>query len=297
MNNGLTLGIGLTPFGIICEGHSEVEALKRRVRNAEMVERGTTLSLSDAEALTTTDIHLPTVDYIIQEKLVGWSIVVDVFHGSAHPVAVSIREAVSKIYPHLNRVIHQSAHGTTTGTSLAWRILYEMQQDYFAYLRELAVTPATVPVDVPKFEKIVHAVTSHRASCLAEVPHSWYAPLESRDKAEKPGTKKKAPADGGGGSSPLRDQSGTSPVTNARADRALMGRFRDSGHATITSMMAGKGATVPQVDGKDICLSWALKGSCNSNCKRKEQHINYSRSVVQGLHALMDTCGVANAQP
>jgi len=172
-----------------------------------------------------------------------------------------------------------------------------MQQDYFAYLRELAVTPATVPVDVPKFEKIVHAVTSHRASCLAEVPHSWYAPLESRDKAEKTGTKKKAPADGGGGSSPLRDQSGTSPVTNARADSTLMGRFRDSGHATITSMMAGKGATVPQVNGKDICLSWALKGSCNSNCKRKEQHINYSRAVVQGLHALMDTCGVANPQP
>jgi hypothetical protein len=53
----------------------------------------------------------------------------------------------------------------------------------------------------------------------------------------------------------------------------------------------------PKLNGEDICLAWALKRKCSDNCKRKKQHVQYSRPVIQKLHALMDICGVANPQP
>jgi hypothetical protein len=52
-----------------------------------------------------------------------------------------------------------------------------------------------------------------------------------------------------------------------------------------------------KVNGEDVCLAWALKGQCSDNCKRKKQHVQYGRPVIQKLHALMDVCGVADSQP
>jgi hypothetical protein len=57
-------------------------------------------------------------------------------------------------------------------------------------------------------------------------------------------------------------------------------------------MIRNHSVTVPKIAGKEICLAWALRGSCSSNCKRKDQHKQYSRDVVSKIHALMDTCGV-----
>jgi hypothetical protein len=59
-NNGLTLGWGLTPFAVVCKGHANAEKLKRNVKKNKMVSVGGTLSLSDADALTTNNISLPT---------------------------------------------------------------------------------------------------------------------------------------------------------------------------------------------------------------------------------------------
>jgi hypothetical protein len=81
MNNGLTLGRGLTHFAVVCKGHANAKKLKRNVKKNEMVSVGGTLSLSDADALTTNHISLPTEPYIAQEKIMGWSILVDCFHG------------------------------------------------------------------------------------------------------------------------------------------------------------------------------------------------------------------------
>ena len=72
-NDGLILGRGLTPFAIICEGHSEVESIKRLVKSASLVEAGSTLTLSDAASLTMNDVRLPTEVFIAVEKLYGWS--------------------------------------------------------------------------------------------------------------------------------------------------------------------------------------------------------------------------------
>jgi hypothetical protein len=95
------------------------------------------------------------------------------------------------------------------------------------------------------------------------------------------------------GDSPLRAQAGTVATFNANADTRLLRRFRDSPHESVTAMMQGHDVRIPQLSGKDVCLVWALKGSCTKNCKRKAQHKAYPRTTVTALHELMDTCGVA----
>ena len=281
MNQGLTLGHGLSPFAIVCEGHDEVERLKSLVNSAAMVEGGATLTLSDAAALTTNDIALPTVVYVAVEKLKGWSVVVDVFHGSRTPIADSIRTAVERICPHLFRLVHQAAATESVGMELVWRVMYEFQQDYFDYLRKMAT--GTTGGVVPTFQDIVSKVETHRASALCELPAGWY----SKVKGLPPSREEKESRTGG-----LREQTGTAPRVNPSPDESLMNRFKECGHASIKSMIGNHSVAVPKVGGKEICLAWALRGTCSGNCKRKDQHKQYSRDTVAKVHALMDTCGV-----
>jgi hypothetical protein len=46
MNNGLTLGRGLTPFAVVCKGHANAKKLKRDVKKNEMVSAARCLSLT-----------------------------------------------------------------------------------------------------------------------------------------------------------------------------------------------------------------------------------------------------------
>ena len=284
MNSGLFLGRGLTPFAIICEGHADVESLKKIVKSASLVESGGSLTLSDAASLTTNDVRLPTEAFIAVEKLLGWSVVVDVFHGHNTPIADQVRTAVEAVHPHLHRIVTQSAETHTVGMELVCRVLYEFQQDYFAWASKVS---QGMVVPVPDFSEIVDKVQSYRVHSLCVLPPSWYVNLQgespSRTRSEPSGT--------------LREQTGTVPRNNPNPDQALLTRFRDCGHSSIKSMIGEHAVTVPKIGGKEICLSWALRGTCSNNCKRKEQHKQYSRDVVQKIHALMDACGVANSQP
>ena len=283
MNSGLTLGLGLTPFAMVCEGHDEVEALKSLVNSASMVEGGATLTLSDAAALTTNDVRMPTVPYLAVQKLQCWSVVVDVFHGEGTTIADNIRTAVQEVCPHIFRIVHRATEqGTGVGMELVWRIMYEFQQDYFAYLRKMAV--GTTGGTVPDFKHIIEKVETSRAAALCTLPATWYTKVKTTPPPE-------AGREGrpGGG---LREQAGLVPRTNPSPDAGLMARFRDCGHASIKSMIGNHNVEYPKVAGKEVCLAWALRGSCSGSCKRKDQHKQYSRDTVAKIHALMDACGV-----
>ena len=62
-------------------------------------------------------------------------------------------------------------------------------------------------------------------------------------------------------------------------------------------MIGGRTLDYPKHSGKAVCMSWALKGACNSNCKRIDQHVRYSAATNRAIGELMTQCGVANAQP
>jgi hypothetical protein len=95
----------------------------------------------------------------------------------------------------------------------------------------------------------------------------------------------------------MRTNNATATVTNPHVDRRLVNRFKDSGHLTISAMIGGRPLEFPKQGGKSICMTWALKGACSSNCKRAAQHVRLSQTTITALHKLLDDCGVANPQP
>jgi hypothetical protein len=223
------------------------------------------------------------------EKLYGWSVVIDVFHGVRHPVAMAVSAAVRLIGPLLQRMAGHMGDTPGAGMELICRVMYDMQQDYFQYLGQVAANvPGTVP---PTFYNVINLVQTYRAESLAPLPAHWYQILDcprSRSHAK--------PAVHSVTSVP-RAASSSTTVVNAHAEKRLTDRYKASGHANITAMIGGKDVEIPKHAGKPVCMSWALKGSCSTGCKRADMHTRYGRPVNQELHNLMDKCGVANSQP
>ena len=276
---GLTLGQGLSPFAVVCEGHAKADKTRRFIRQAEMTSSGVSISLSDADKITSADLRLPTEPRAAEEKLYGWSIMVDLFHGKDQDIARQVRSFVIAVAPGLHQVYRNSGETSGAGMERINRVLFEAQQDYFQWLRDAAAGLRPV---VPTFSKIQTAVLSFRVDNLSPVPSSWLTNIERGPQ---------------GSSSETHEAAGVVPKFNAHADSALLRRFRDSGHSTIPAMLEGHDAQVPKHQGQDVCLVWALKGECNPrNCKRKANHVRYPRAVVNAIHGLMDKCEVANTQ-
>ncbi len=287
--NGLIFGQGLTPFAIVCDGQAEVEEVRQLIKNAEITEGGSSVTLNDAQRLTSSDIRFPAHARAAEEKLYGFSIVVDLFHGVGHPVAVSIRTMACRLGPHFHRLVSQYADNAAEGMDLVCRVLFDIQQDYFGYVAKVANGDHPA---VPNFERVEDLVVSFRVDSLAALPAPWYnlidAPCSTRGVREKR-TREESKT------SP-RTNAGARPVTNPHADERLVKRFKASGHKNISDMTKGHDVQAPTQGGQETCMTWACKGECNTNCKRAKMHIRYNRDTLKAYHGLMDTCGVANPQ-
>ncbi|MGL5814328.1 MAG: hypothetical protein ACRCYW_13515 [Aeromonas sp.] len=196
------------------------------------------------------------------------------------------------------------------GMDVVCRVMFNMQQDYMSWVRS---TSNGVTAAVPDFQRLINLVDTHRASCLAALPSSWYmvpgAPVPAGAAPPAGGP----PAGGGpaqaGGGSGGGDSGGSggaggsngsgrgAPVVNAAVDPVLKRRYDASGHTSIGSLLGGRSVTVPKRGGKDICLTWALRGSCNSGCKRADNHVRYSVTINRAIGTILNECGVPNPQP
>jgi hypothetical protein len=283
---GQSFGQGLTPFAIVCEGHKEAQQVRQMLRKAEMTESGTSVSLADATTLTSSDLRFPTEAYVAMEKLYGWSVVVDIFHGVGTDIARSIRVAVKQIAPTFFRMAAEQAT-PATGMDLINRVMYDMQQEYYMYLNAKASGPAPA---VPTFRELINKVITFRADSLSPLPLSWYLLLDAPNL--KSGKEKRAPTTGNN----PRSQSGSRKEFYSNADRTLLKRFKDSQFTTISAMTNGKDITIPKHGNKECCLTWAYKGECSTRCSRAAAHKDYEDSTNQKLHAILDKCGVARLQ-
>jgi hypothetical protein len=292
VNSGTELGKGLSPFGMTMEGHEGFTQLSQAVRQAAAVEGGASVSLADADTLLASDSHFPSDVWMMVEKVNGWSVVIDVFHGVNHPIAVSVRNAVQVLGPQLQRLASSMGDDPQSGLELVCRVVYDMQQDYYLYMRHVSRGEAC---DVPTFSKLIDMVSSNRATSLTDLPKLWYA---------KPGCPKptklrlaSAPAPAPSPSpSPARLAVGGAMVVNANADTKIMKRYTDHGATNITAMQGDRTVEKPKIDGKELCLAWALKGACNTNCKRKDGHVRPTAAINKLVHKFLDDCGVANSQ-
>jgi hypothetical protein len=282
--DGLVFGKGLSPFAIVCSGHAEFQKLQKSIQQAQTVEAGASVSLADVQTLLSDEVRFPTQPFVAVEKLYGWSVVIDVFHGPNHPIAVSVREAVQTLGPQLQRLHAHSGDTPAVGMELLCRVLYDMQQDYYYYLARVSMGPAAVP----DFSRVVDLARTYRVDGLSILPRSWYSLVGC------PNTGPGAAAPNAPAAGPVELRTASSaPVVNPHADRRLMNRFKNCGHSTITAMIGTNSVTYPKHGGASICMAWALKGSCSSGCKRVAQHVRYGPAVTTALNKLLDDCGVA----
>ncbi len=280
-STGQTFGSGLTPFAVICEGHKEMKATRDLIRRATLVEGAGNLTLDDAEKIVSTDVRFPTTPQVATEKLYGWSIFIDLFHGATTAIATNVRAFALCVGPCLPSVYENAGGTDATGMDHVNRVLYEAQQEYFTWAmgKGAGRNPA-----VPDFMSIQGKVTTYRVASLSPLPASWYtllgAPLSS------PRGEQGTP----------RAVSGSVATVYQNPDRNLIVRFRDSTHTSIGSLMEGHEVEIPKHQGREVCLTWALKGSCSANCRRAAAHTRYPASVNAKLHSLLDACGVANPE-
>ena len=85
--------------------------------------------MDDAQRITTSDIHFPSNPRAAEEKLYGFSIIVELFHGVRHPVADSICNMAIRLGPAFQQLADQYADTPAQGMDLVCRVLYDIQQD------------------------------------------------------------------------------------------------------------------------------------------------------------------------
>ena len=289
-SSGLTFGQGLSPFAVVCEGHKEAALVLNSVKRAELVESGAGASLDDASSILSVDVRLATEATVAAEKLYGWSVHLDVFHGTLQPVAARARQAVLVVGPALSQLARVCDNPAEVA-DFTNRVLYEIQQEYFGWCNKMASRTAGVDMDTaPDYSRVTDMVLTYRAQGLSPLPSSWCLLFRN---VLRPAAAAPAAASPPG---PRQRAVGTSSV-NPHADSRLMQRFRDSEFTNVRSLQeaAPSGTTVPQHRGQEVCLTWALKGECNETCRRAGCHCRYGRDTIAGLHRYMDACGVPGA--
>ena len=98
------------------------------------------------------------------------------------------------------------------------------------------------------------------------LPAPWYLMIQA-GAPQRAGTSS--------GASSVADTAGVVPAFNSWADESLLERFRGSRLNTISELLEAASTEQPKINGKPVCLTWALKGSCSAKCKRGKQHVRY----------------------
>ena len=114
---------------------------------------------------------------------------------------------------------------------------------------------------------------------------------------------------GGGGGAPKTDGSDKSgpgsgkKVENTRKVATLIARWDKSGCKKMRELFdmakkldEDKRPKLPKCARGDVCMCWALRGFCFSNCKRLESHMEYPSNVNRDIHDYCDKVGFAKAE-
>jgi hypothetical protein len=70
-NDGLVFGKGLSPFGIMCEGHEGIHTSLQKVEQHIMLGEGVSVSLADHNAVLSYEVLFPTRPFVAKRSLAG----------------------------------------------------------------------------------------------------------------------------------------------------------------------------------------------------------------------------------
>ena len=195
-----------------------------------MAQRGTSVSLQDAETIVTNDVLFPEDAFTAAQKLCAWSVAIDIFHGVNHPVAVAIRGFVVNISSAIQAMALRNKDNPAYMMDLVARVMFDAQQEYFLYGMSVGRGQGGA---VPDFSCLTNLVTTHRTDSLSGIPSPWYYKFSVLNGERERGNGCHTATENSPAGS-ARSQSGSAVVVNSHVDANLKNHFVNSGHATIS---------------------------------------------------------------
>ena len=137
---------GLTPFAVVCANHAEGQAA---IKASAAADSGNRYDLQDTCAIMVSDVRLPSTPHTAAEKLVGWSILIDVVLGVIYPCAMATHNFALMAVPILLRFSNNVIPIATT-MEHALAVLFQAQQEFFLWLAQAkTISSATARPALP----------------------------------------------------------------------------------------------------------------------------------------------------
>jgi hypothetical protein len=282
---------GLSPF-LMCAGlGSEANAARNNASVYQMMYSGAAApAIDQLLPLITAAPHMPSSMLGLLISLQGYSVLLDVLLGVTHRVSVDFRAFLLSW-----QSLMLDVEGSFGDQIRAWipRFLRFVQLAMIQYFNTSLVRGANA--SLPPLHQLIAHVEYRNWQALPPLPSNY---------VQTP----PPPAVGGGAPvapvAPVRPPAAPPPapppapanttVTNIQPDRQLMARF-ERGNVTLRVLTSHAAASpLPTADGSttQLCLSHALRGVCNSTCRRSSTHRALTSTERSALEALLTRVGI-----
>ena len=234
--------------------------------------------------LTTVAPAMPPTSfaYLLQNK--GYARILEVALGEHHPTCALFRDTFLPALESLLPVVE--AHFPSTIAAVLPRLLRHTQIEMDTYLEQAMVMGGATPP--PDLNDLLNIIRRRKWHELPDLPPRYYAPpAPARVPAPTRVPPVQLPL-----SPPRPDQPRQQQVPNESPVSTLVDRFAAWNHP-LRELTTNPAAPLPKTDdGTDLCLSWILRCSCNSNCNRAGTHRPTSSTEQVRVVSFLDASGV-----
>jgi hypothetical protein len=228
-----------------------------------------------------TDVHLPTTPYTSVEKLLGWSVLVDVVLGASHPCAVTNHDFAMKAGLLLQK-FSNNGKPIKEAMEIILGTLFVAQQEFFHWLSlaKAATTVSTRP-PLPACGDIIKELRMGTYN-IGKMPDTWahFATPPKEAKTSLPPSKLKATTGG----------------DNLKPDLVMQKWHKDSGSPALGAMMGPLVDKVPKA-GTTRCTCPGCRKASAAQVPHKSNHRELGAEATSRLHDFLDLCKVSAPRP
>jgi hypothetical protein len=225
----------------------------------------------------------------------AYATLLDVILGVQHRVAIHFREAL--VLPFQRYM--PDAEQLFSPAELARTLPLFQRHTQLAFARYFQMAPvlgANTPL--PAVQELIEIIAYRRWVSLPQLPPRYFlkaaptaVPTAVLPAAIPPTTVPGPPPPPSGGAAAPTTPRATL-VTNVHPTPALQARYQKAGK-NLKDLIKGSEAAVPKADNGTsvLCLSHALRGTCNSLCRRSDTHRGLSPAEVTRVGAFLTQVG------
>jgi hypothetical protein len=272
------------------EAHSH--ARERSVVYA-MLQAGTAApSLDQIRSLVSTAPQMAQTVLGLNQAYQAYATLLDVLLGVQHRVAVHFRNSFVLPFQRYMPDIEQ----LFSSDELARTLPLFQRHTQLAFARYFQMAPvlgANTPL--PVVQELVEIIAYRRWVSLPQLPPRYFvkAPPVVVMPVASPPVLGPPPPPAGGAAPPAGPPTPRAAlVTNVHPTPALQARYQKAGK-NLKDLIKGSEAGIPKADNGTsvLCLSHALRGTCNSLCRRSDTHRGLSPAEVTRVGAFLTQVG------